>query len=215
MKKILTLILVLATVLSLAACGSSEPADVVENVDPNDNSVVVETPPAIVSGPDTPAETYAPVQALPTTAPTTVPNVAPTTVPAPTQVPSEGNNGSTDGNSDNTEERDPDDGYKKNNPTVTQWELDHGEDAYIFNTENGVFFRVGPGTEYEIIRGLAFGTKILLVEEGPAGWCKIVYNGDVGYVYGRYVTRTDPNDASVVITPTDPSDSTVEPIPVP
>ena len=68
MKKILTLILVLGMILALAACGDTKQADVVENVDPVNNSVVIETPPAIVSGPDTPTETYPAVNALPTTA---------------------------------------------------------------------------------------------------------------------------------------------------
>ena len=36
-------------ILGLAACGDTQQADVVENVDPEDNSVVIETPPAIVS----------------------------------------------------------------------------------------------------------------------------------------------------------------------
>ena len=212
MKKILTLILVLATVLSLAACGSTEKADVVDNVDPNDNSVVIETPPAIVSGPDTPVDVYPPATSLPTTAPTTVPETVPTTVPAPTQAPSGNGTGdnSATGNTDGEEERDPDDGYKKKNPTVTQWELDHGEEAYI-KGEGGVYFRVGPGKEYEIIRGLAHGTKILLVDELTNGWCKVVYNGDVGYVYGRYVTRTNPLEESVVIVTETPAPTSTPP----
>ena len=77
MKKILTLILVLGMILALAACGDTKQADVVENVDPVNNSVVIETPPAIVSGPDTPTETYPAVNALPTTAPTTAPGLIP------------------------------------------------------------------------------------------------------------------------------------------
>ena len=54
MKKLLTLLLALAMLLALAACGETKEADVVANVDPENNSVVIETPPAIVSGPDTP-----------------------------------------------------------------------------------------------------------------------------------------------------------------
>ena len=71
MKKILTLILVLGMILALAACGDTKQADVVESVDPVNNSVVIEPPPATVSGPDTPTETYPAENALPTTAPTT------------------------------------------------------------------------------------------------------------------------------------------------
>ena len=97
MKKILTLILVLGMILALAACGDTKQADVVENVDPVNNSVVIETPPAIVSGPDTPTETYPAVNALPTTAPTTAPNPAATSVPAPNAAPGETGTGTGSG----------------------------------------------------------------------------------------------------------------------
>lgn len=198
MKKILTMLLVLVMVLALAACGETKTADVVENVDPQDNSVVIETPPAIVSGPDTPVATYPSVSVLPTTAPTTAPDPAATTVPAPGGTPggAPGENGDgTEGTEpEATEEEDPNDKLKPNNPTATKYEIDHGIDGWIFNTENGVNFRVGPSSEYQIIRGLYNGTKILVVDQLTSGWCKIVYNGDVGYVYGRYVTLHNPED---------------------
>ena len=205
MKRSLSLFLALVMILALAACGETKEADVVENVDPESNSVVIETPPAIVSGPDTPVATYPSVSVLPTTAPTTAPNPAATTVPAPGNTPgTPGNNGDGTGtgtgdgtggtDAQDPEEEDPNDKLKPNNPTATQYEIDHGIDGWIFNTENGVNFRVGPSSEYQIIRGLFNGTKILVVDQLTSGWCKIVYDGDVGYVYGRYVTLHNPED---------------------
>ena len=60
MKKILALILAMALVLALAACGETKEAEVVENVDPNNNNIVIETPPAVVSGTGNNAGTYTP-----------------------------------------------------------------------------------------------------------------------------------------------------------
>ena len=207
MKKILTVLLVLGMILALAACGGTKQADVVENVDPANNSVVIETPPAIVSGPDTPMETYPSVNALPTTAPTTVPDPSSANAPAPVTAPGgtgtgtgEGGTGEGTGDGTGTEaspEPTEDPGLPYN-ATVTQFEINHGKEGYVVRAENGVFFRVGPGTEYEIICGLKIGTPVLIVDEMTSGWCKVVYNDDVGFIYGSYLSYTNPLDPVIV-----------------
>ena len=207
MKKILALFLLLAMVFALVACGEAKQADVVENVNPEDNSMVIETPPAIVSGPDSPTETYPAVNVLPTTAPTTVPDPSATTVPAPNSGDNgPGTNGpgtnpggeGGDGTGEEGGEAPVEDPGKPYNATVTQFELDHGKEGYVVRAENGVFFRVGPGTEYEIICGLKIGTKVLIVDEMASGWCKVVYDDNVGFIYGSYLSYTDPMDPIIV-----------------
>ena len=226
MKKILTLILVLGMILALAACGDTKQADVVENVDPVNNSVVIETPPAIVSGPDTPTETYPAVNALPTTAPTTAPDPAATSVPAPNAAPGETGTGTGSGTGTEgtgsgtgtegtgtgtgaTPEPTEDPGLPYN-ATVTQFELNHGKTGYVVRAENGVFFRVGPGKEYEIICGLKIGTPVLIVDEMASGWCKVVYDDNVGFIYGSYLSYTDPM-TPVIVTETPAPSATPAP----
>lgn len=187
MKKLLALILILAAVFALAACGETKEAEVVENVDPGDNNMVIETPPAIVSGPDTPVE-YAPVETLPTTAPTTVPVEVPTATPAPTPAPE----ANTDDNSDGQEGEiefadDTGDMYY---PTATQEEKFYAKIGYT--TVDWANFRVGPGTNYKIYESLPKGTMVkILGYEG--GWCKIWYNDSViGYVAGEFISEKAP-----------------------
>ena len=216
MKKIFAMLLVLAMVLALAACGGTKEADVVTNVDPENNNVVIETPNVVVSGTENTPDPYPAVSILPTTAPTTVPVANPSSAPVPSTAPGGNNGGGNTGDNNNNTEKDPDDGLKQNNPTVTQYELDHGKDAYVANAENGVYFRVGPSSEYEIITGLKNGTKVLLVDELASGWCKVVYDGDVGYIFGKYLSFTNPleSNATVVSPSPSPSESpTQEPAP--
>lgn len=217
MKKFLTVLLVLGMILALAACGDTKQADVVENVDPVNNSVVIETPPAIVSGPDTPTETYPAVNALPTTAPTTVPDPSAVNVPAASAAPggtgtgTEGNGTGTEGTGTGTgTEATPEpttDPGKPYNATATKYEIEHGKEGYVVRAENGVFFRVGPGTEYEIICGLKIGTPVLIVDEMTSGWCKVVYDGDVGFIYGSYLSYTNPLDPVIVTETPAPAES--------
>ena len=193
----------------------------VTNVDPNDNSVTIETPPAVVSGTEnTPVEVYPAASSLPA-APTTVPSVNPSAAPAPTTGP-DGNTGNTGNTGDNNtgdnsgteKDAEPEESFLPYNATATQWEIDHGRDGYV--TGDGVYFRVGPGTEYDIITNLSKGTKVLIVEEGPRGWCKILYDGDVGYMWGGFLSFTKPADTPAVIITDAPSPSpapTEEPAP--
>ncbi len=194
MKKTLTLLLVLVMVLALAACGETKEAEVVENVDPHDNTMVIETPPAIVSGPDTPVETYPAVNVLPTTAPVgTDPNAG--TIPVPTTPPEE-----TQGDENNGEPvADPtptpvpeityaDDTGKDFEVTMTEAEKKAGHWGYI--NAQWVNFRVGPGTEYKIYESLPKGAPVLVLGYSDNGWAKILYDDYmIGYVARNYVTN--------------------------
>ena len=56
---------------------------------------------------------------------------------------------------------------------------------------NGLNFRKGPGTNYESMKQLPAGTKLVILEV-PAKfdqnyWFKVLYNGEVGYVQAPYV----------------------------
>ena len=212
MKKLLALILVLAAVFALAACGGTEEAEVVENVDPGDNTMVIETPPAIVSGPDTPVDQYPPVSTLPTTAPTAVPVEQATPAPVVTTAPdantgstgnneggtgTAGNTGNTGNNGDEFEYAD--DTGDSYNPTATQAEKNNAKIGYI-NAE-WVNFRVGPGTNYKIYESLPKGAQVkILGYEG--GWAKIWYNDYlIGYVAKNYVSDKEP-EAAVIVTET-------------
>lgn len=216
MKKILALLLVLATVFALAACGDTKEAEVLQNVDPGDNSVVIETPPAIVSGPDTPVDQYPSVSALPTTAPTTVPSVEPSAVPVPTTEPganngntgNTGNTGDNNGGNNNNNTNNGGDNFEYADPTgesynatATQDEKKNAKTGYI-NAE-WVNFRVGPGSQYKIYESLPKGAEVKVLGYTDNGWAKIWYNEYlVGYVAKNYVSEQAPSDDAVVVTET-------------
>ena len=206
MKKILALILAMALVLALAACGETKEAEVVENVDPNNNNIVIETPPAVVSGTGNNAGTYTPDTSLPSAAPTTVPTSAPTSVPPATAVPTaapDGTTTTTDGstteggdNADGNETGSKEDGYEDFKSSITNYEKTHGKDGYV--NGDGVRLRVGPGVQYKTICFLDKNTKLLIVDELASGWCKIWYSDQIGYMYGRYVSLKPIEDTPVV-----------------
>ena len=217
MKKILALILAMVMVLALAACGETREAEVVENVDPNNNNIVIETPPAVVSGTGNNAGTYTPDTSLPSAAPTTVPTSAPTSVPPATAVPTaapDGTTTTTDGTTTaggDSEEGDETgskaDGYEDFKSSITNYEKTHGKDGYV--NGDGVRLRVGPGVQYKTICFLDKNTKILIVDELASGWCKIWYSDQIGYMYGRYVSLKPIEDTPVV------PDTTPTPTPTP
>ena len=198
MKKLLALLLVFASIFALAACGGTQEAEVVENVDPGDNNMVIETPPAIVSGPDTPATQYTPDTALPTTAPTSAPVIVPSTTPAPENAQTPDPNYQLNPTESTTEPApDPgseiefaDDTGDMYYPTATQEEKLYAKTGYT--TVEWANFRVGPGTNYKIYESLPKGTMVkILGYEG--GWCKIWYNDSVvGYVAGEFISEKAP-----------------------
>ena len=213
MKKILVMVLCLAVVLSLAACGQSKQAEVVDNVDPENNNIVIETPPAIVSGTE-PTPEYPAVSVLPTTVPTTVPSVVPTVVPSPSTAPSDntgtgtgGNGGTTGGNGGNTDTGRNSQSYRA---TISQKEIDNGKTYYV--TGDGVNFREGPGTQYKIIESLEKGTKVTVVgNEG--GWAKVWYNDYVGYMSANYLSTTAPDGSEEAVVVSDTPAPSTDPVP--
>ena len=215
MKKIFALMLALAMVFALAACGETKTAEVVENVDPGNNSVVIETPPAIVSGPDTPSDQYPSVSSLPTTAPTTAPNGETAPAPVPTTSPDgtvttpDGSGDGTGAPIDPTATENPvtyaDDSGLDYNATVTQQERNNSWTAYI--SGEWVNFRVGPGTQYKIYESLQRGTAVRVVGYTDNGWAKVLFNDLVGFVARNYLTTTPPAPETVIII-TDPPATT-------
>ena len=204
MKRALTLLLALVMILALAACGETKEADVVENVDPESNSVVIETPPAIVSGPDTPVENYPSVDTLPTTVPTANPNPSATTVPGPAATPGvtivDGTPGTgtetpTDNTPADTTEDHPeitfaDDTGEMYYPTAS--DLDKQNAKWGYTNVLHANFRVGPGEQYKIYESLPkyAPVKVISIE---GNWAKIWYDGYMlGYVYKDYISFGTP-----------------------
>ena len=201
MKKLLTLLLALAMILALAACGETKEADVVENVNPENNPVVIETPPAIVSGPDTPVENYPTVDVLPTTAPATNDNPSAVTgpaatpgvtvvegTPATTNAPQE-NNATTE-TAEHPEITFADDTGEMYYPTATDWEKQNAKWAYTNVLHAN--FRVGPGTQYKIYESLPKYAPLQVISI-DGNWAKVWYDGYMlGYIYKDYITFGTP-----------------------
>lgn len=51
---------------------------------------------------------------------------------------------------------------------------------------SSLHFRTGPGMEYEIIGYLHSGDQVEVLEK-TGDWYKVVYNGQIGYVHGKYL----------------------------
>ena len=228
MKKFLALILVLASIFALAACGDTQKAEVVENVDPVDNSVVIETPPAIVSGPDTPADQYPSVSVLPTTAPTTAPTTETGTVPVPgtgdnTAAGTTGDSGTAgtllpapgtgDTATANTNVTYADDSGEDYTATVSQEERNNSWIGYI--SGDWVNFRVGPGTKYKIYESLPRATAVRVLGFTDTGWAKIQYDDLIGFVARNYISTTEPREAVIIVTETPAPTPTPGPTVVP
>ena len=60
-------------------------------------------------------------------------------------------------------------------------------------TASSLNFRKGPGTNYEVIRGLSKGTKVGVISE-INGWSKINHNGTIGYVSSKYLGTINSDD---------------------
>lgn len=201
MKRALSFLLALVMVLALAACGETKEADVVENVDPVDNSVVIETPPAIVSGPDTPVENYPVVDVVPTTVPTVNPNPQATAIPDPVSTPGisivdGGEGGENQGGTtpaageDHPEITFADDSGEMYYPTATDWEKQNAKWAYTNVLHAN--FRVGPGTQYKIYESLPKYAPLQVISI-DGNWAKVWYDGYMlGYIYKDYITFGTP-----------------------
>ena len=66
--------------------------------------------------------------------------------------------------------------------------VDYGYHGYV-NTTDGLYLRLGPGTNYSIIDLIPYGTEV--AEEGWYGdWIFIKYNGRYGWVNSQFITAS-------------------------
>lgn len=117
--------------------------------------------------PPTEEETTAPpTETEPTQPPTEAPTAPPTT--APTEPPTEATTAPTE-------------------PPVTYQEVD--ETVYALRTAN---IRSLPGKENKKLGSLQWGESIQRTGIGSNGWSRVIYNGQVGYMYSSYLSTTKP-----------------------
>ena len=81
-------------------------------------------------------------------------------------------------------------------PTVSAADNDNGvvftevnETVYAIASVN---VRTGPGTAFERIDRLSYGQAIQRIGVGENGWSKVLYNGEVAYMYSDYLSATRP-----------------------
>lgn len=63
----------------------------------------------------------------------------------------------------------------------------------VINIEIGVNVRSGPGTGYDIIGAVAYGSSVTIIGESGS-WYRINYNGGNGYISSDYVTVREEED---------------------
>lgn len=63
--------------------------------------------------------------------------------------------------------------------------------------------RIGASTDDEIINVIPEGESAVLVSVDEEGWCRVIYDSEVGYIHRDYLTLIDP--ATVTTAPTDTS----------
>lgn len=71
-------------------------------------------------------------------------------------------------------------------------------DEVVYAT-TAVNVRTGPSTSYSRITCLTYGQAIQRIGIGDNGWSKVIYNGEVAYMYSAYLSRTKPNNYVVQI----------------
>lgn len=128
----------------------------------------------------------------PTTVPTELPTEQETTVPPteePTQPPTEAE--TTEPTTAATEPQ-TEQTTAPTQPKVTYREVD--ETVYALRTAN---IRSHPGKENEKLGSLNRGDSIRRVGIGSNGWSKVIYNGEIGYMYTDYLSTEKPNDYEV------------------
>ena len=64
-------------------------------------------------------------------------------------------------------------------------------DDFVYTTRE-VNFRKGPGTKKAIIGRIPQGTKVQRAAIAENGWCKVIYEGETGYISGDYVSKDPP-----------------------
>lgn len=75
-------------------------------------------------------------------------------------------------------------------------------DEVVYAT-TAVNVRTGPGTSYSRITCLTYGQAIQRIGIGDNGWSKVIYNGEVAYMYSAYLSRTKPSNYVVQIDTTE------------
>lgn len=84
----------------------------------------------------------------------------------------------------------------------------HASQPGYVNTD-GIAFRVGSNSSSELICYVNAGTYLDLVSELKTGWCKVVINGETGYMFGKYVSLGDyPGAASSSTTSSSTTEAT-------
>jgi uncharacterized protein YgiM (DUF1202 family) len=65
--------------------------------------------------------------------------------------------------------------------------------ADVFVVKDRVNFRNGPSTDSKVIKTLAAGTSVEVIEHDPACWSKVKVSGTVGYVRSDFLYKTEKN----------------------
>ena len=89
-------------------------------------------------------------------------------------------------------------------PNITQAATNDGQNqnsgqqsaVTMYTNAKSLNVRTGPGTSYEKIGTLSYGTPISVIGTESNGWKKINYKSGIAYVSGKYVQETDPNGGS-------------------
>jgi len=58
-----------------------------------------------------------------------------------------------------------------------------------FRTTDGVNLRADPSTDGEVVRRINVGSAVEVLEHDPAGWSRVRYEGDEGYIRSDYLMR--------------------------
>ena len=66
-------------------------------------------------------------------------------------------------------------------------------------TSANLNMRMGPGTNYQVLTTVPKGTIVTIDEDCNCQWVPIEYNGEVGYISTKYLTKGN-NTSSVVST---------------
>jgi len=64
-----------------------------------------------------------------------------------------------------------------------------GSDPATFSTTSGVNVRAEASTSSDVVRTVASGASVEVLEHDPAGWSKVKAGGDTGYIRSDFLTR--------------------------
>lgn len=56
-------------------------------------------------------------------------------------------------------------------------------------TSTNLNLRAGPNTTSQVLTVLQKGTKVTLEENCDCDWIRVSFNGDIGYVFSKYLTK--------------------------